>query len=37
MNPATVTQNRLKPVEEGSYNLIYQVLCISGGFESALA
>jgi hypothetical protein len=35
MNPAAVIQNRLKSVGEISYNLIYQVLCISGGFESA--
>jgi hypothetical protein len=37
MNPAADTQNRLKPVEEVSYNLIHQVSCISGGFESAFA
>jgi hypothetical protein len=36
MNPAAATQNRLKPVDEASDNLIHQVLCSSGGFESAL-
>jgi hypothetical protein len=35
MNPATATQNRLKPVDRASGNLIHQVLCNSGGFESA--
>jgi hypothetical protein len=37
MNPASATQNRLKPVGEASYNLIYQVFRISSGFESAFA
>jgi hypothetical protein len=37
MNPATATQNRLKPVDRASDNLIYQVLYASGGFESAFA
>jgi hypothetical protein len=35
INPAADTQNRLKPVDRASGNLIHQVLCISSGFESA--
>jgi hypothetical protein len=37
MNPTAVTQNRLKPIGAAHDNLIYQVLGLSGGFESAVA
>jgi hypothetical protein len=35
MNPAAVTQNRLKPVPASIENLFQQVWFTSSGFESA--
>jgi hypothetical protein len=35
--PLLLHKNRLKPVSKAIFNLIHQVLYISGGFESATA